>query len=848
MKEHKKLWIAAATVTLTASIAMGTFAWQSVSQRMINEKVADKNPGGRIHDDFNGETKAVYAENFTTKEDGVAIYVRIRLDEYMETGEDAGINREAEHRNVKVLGKYQGEDADINDSSTWRTHKPDTDGDEDPFHDYWSWNMGGSTIYMPTFNKNKDSLAVDSNGTYAGKDGIFSEGTPYDDYYPYVNGEKKPSTAYYDYDTDNDYDEGEGIGLGNGGTSGINYREENEEHTAAYTSNASIKKMSDWIRTGCIPGNYWVWDDDGWYYWALPLNPEETTGCLLNSISQIQYGEKTYYAIEVVGQFATAGDWGDPTDGTGFYADGNEISDNAKILLETIQKLVTGEDGAFYVAYGSNVYQRVEENGVLSEYICAGKDMKIGSKDDKIGVIVSEIELEIDGVNYGTLFLKSSDSNMIYYAVGSDGNLGTEDDLKLWYTGTEAFPKDKDAISTKGAESVTVTSVGDVTMLQPSESLTLTASVWLNSVKISNQKVTWNMTGNQSESTYINAQGILYIGEDELAGSALNITAVSEEDNRARGTYLVTVEGPERIDLTLVTGTALGEQGQNLKLSAVVKKGNADYAVQKVQWKVEHAADSKTSVNEQGQLSIGSDETRGNVLKVTATSVNDGSVFETLEIKVAPYATLSNGIIEIDGIEFYKMAKKTENGKELTLLLCKDVLESTDGEIAMNPNVDINMWSTYYTFGTNNLWRDSYIRAYLNNKWISKYPMLNKMVVQTTIYTASSATAQNDPIETQDKVFLLSEADLNGTQNQSAVMNEKLYTAGAQLSPMQFGTPSTWRVYGNMKGGEDTGWYWVRSPFGTGSATYGCADNKCSQTVCTWYSSIRPAVWVNFAD
>ena len=31
---------------------------------------------------------------------------------------------------------------------------------------YWTWSTGGSTVYMPTFNKNKDSLEADVNGIY----------------------------------------------------------------------------------------------------------------------------------------------------------------------------------------------------------------------------------------------------------------------------------------------------------------------------------------------------------------------------------------------------------------------------------------------------------------------------------------------------------------------------------------------------------------------------------------------------------------------------------------------------------------------------------------------------------
>ena len=52
---------------------------------------------------------------------------------------------------------------------------------------YWAWDMdGGQTVYMPTFNKNKDSLAADINGTYEGTNP--GDETHYDDYKTYTVG------------------------------------------------------------------------------------------------------------------------------------------------------------------------------------------------------------------------------------------------------------------------------------------------------------------------------------------------------------------------------------------------------------------------------------------------------------------------------------------------------------------------------------------------------------------------------------------------------------------------------------------------------------------------------------
>ena len=89
--KQKKIASAATAATLAAAILLsGTFAWQSISQTAKNQASGYANPGGRLHDYFNGENKDVFVENFTDPDDnGVPIFARIRLDEYMEIGEGA---------------------------------------------------------------------------------------------------------------------------------------------------------------------------------------------------------------------------------------------------------------------------------------------------------------------------------------------------------------------------------------------------------------------------------------------------------------------------------------------------------------------------------------------------------------------------------------------------------------------------------------------------------------------------------------------------------------------------------------------------------------------------------------
>lgn len=320
-KEKKRKRAATATaVVLVAAIALtGTYAWQSIRQSTTNKKTVEFEAGGRLHDDFDGKKKSVYVENYMDPEaeDSAPIFVRIRLLEYMETGSDAGKNREELNENRGDVTSI-GENAEISDVTTWWIHKP---GDQnDPFHEFWKWGLGGSTSYLPTFNKDNTSLVPDVNGTYEGT--VVGDKEYFDDYVDYSS----PDTPNEVVD-DADYGNGTII---------------RENHEVQKTQNADVITMEQWItEKDSAPGKYWVWDTDGWAYWAEPLQPGEATGLLLNSITPLD-AQRCYYAVHVVNQQASAGDWGEKgenEDGTGngatgFYVDG--LTDNALTLLNTI--------------------------------------------------------------------------------------------------------------------------------------------------------------------------------------------------------------------------------------------------------------------------------------------------------------------------------------------------------------------------------------------------------------------------------------------------------------------------------------------------------------------------------
>ncbi len=448
-KKSRKVIPTVTAVTVAAAILLtGTFAWTSISQEARNEMAGLLNPGGRLHDDFDGTNKDVYVENFMSAEEGgEPIYARVRLDEYMEMGPGAGIRNSDEGYADKQVTKLV-DGSDIDDVTTWKTHIPGAT--DDPFHEYFDWEFGGNTVFMPTFNKNKDSLAADINGTYQGTNP--NDKVYYDDYVAYTDGQKKTAGAVYDADN-NDTDEGSAA------VEGTNITTVNEEHTARPTLTGTVMTMADWKAAGSVPGPYWVYDTDGWAYWAQAIQPGEATGLLLTGVNKLKIPTgKWYYSINVVGQFATADDFGNAEDGTGFFSEkaGSAPTDAAMELLNLAASTnrVTGEDGITYISYGDNTFRAIKEDGTLEDHlICGGPDEKPGTQDDRTDVI----ELATPHPVYGSKLLgPQGDSN--YYAAGPDRKLGTADDVLADFLGQD-LKESIEAITPGSTDTVTIDGV-----------------------------------------------------------------------------------------------------------------------------------------------------------------------------------------------------------------------------------------------------------------------------------------------------------------------------------------------------------------------------------------------------
>ncbi len=668
--KSKRAQVTVLAVVLAAALAAsGTLAWRSISQLAINEVPTDgSEPGGRVHDDFKGEeNKDVYVENYTSLEKGEPVFARIRLLEYMETGADAGVNRDALDRDAASIL----EGANINQPSTWHVHKPGESETDDPFHKYWSWDFGGATTYMPTFNKNSDSLSVDVNGTYVGPNKVYDDVDPYKDYKAYAEEETKKALAYYDADAnaEDEYDPTAEPAQtpGGGGTEWSeanptgNYTKKEETHTAQSTlTGLGVLTMEQWKGKGCPVGNYWVWDTDGWAYWAKPIMPQTATGLFLTKLNKVsEPTEKSYYAIEVVGQLADAYQWGeDGTEDPGFYADG--FTGDAKALLDQAASLKLGGDNKWYLPKGQNVYvQIMDDEGNVSDPICAGADGKIGTTDDRTDVLYAPGGIDIGDKHYdGDYFLKPTDDDPYYRTPGADNELGKAPDDKFWVPDGASYP---DGAVSAVADAVTVT--GPDTLDAGAADAAFSATVKLGEAESYSQRVTWSVATTDgtpvAEGTAISADGKLTIADAET--SSLIVTATSWLDPDVTQAFTVTVLPKPTLKITLQEDSSVPTQiqaGKSLQLQAKMCRGDelVDPQPASITWSVTNtpaarAADTGAVTAAGGLLKVGRKLT-GTVTVTAQGTVNSETKTATLTLEVTPpeevTVTLSGGASTIE--------------------------------------------------------------------------------------------------------------------------------------------------------------------------------------------------------
>ena len=295
-RNKKPLFAAVAAIVIVATMIGGAFAWSDFSQSKTNKFRGTTDADVTLHDEFDGVNKDVFVENSGTS----TLYVRVRLDEYMEIGGESFVNT-----------------ANVKDKSTWMPHTYDAASHLDcehvdalhMFHSYYTWEMSGA-------ERN------------------FAEGTPGLVYSKLKDDPANPGKQIVDTNP-----------------------------TGGKPTQAAAKPilMSDYIRisvwlagdpardeTMLSPADLVTWtaytsgcwildnhaDGGGWAYWSRPLAPGTATNLLLDSVNPTtkEPDDDWYYGIDVKLQAVTSNDfakWG------GTPALGYTISADAQKLIDT---------------------------------------------------------------------------------------------------------------------------------------------------------------------------------------------------------------------------------------------------------------------------------------------------------------------------------------------------------------------------------------------------------------------------------------------------------------------------------------------------------------------------------
>ena len=143
------------------------------------------------------------------------------------------------------------------------------------------------------------------------------------------------------------------------------------------------------------------------------------------------------------------------------------------------------------------------------------------------------------------------------------------------------------------------------------------------------QSVIWSISGNKSPNTMIDSNGLLKIADNETS-KQITVKAVSSADKTI--TASVTVDVMQiKITSTVDNVTVTMETGETQQLKAVVTGTNNPS--QKVFWSVSGNNSENTVINDNGEITIGKDETSSLII-VKAVSTEDSSKYGEFAISI----------------------------------------------------------------------------------------------------------------------------------------------------------------------------------------------------------------------
>ena len=158
------------------------------------------------------------------------------------------------------------------------------------------------------------------------------------------------------------------------------------------------------------------------------------------------------------------------------------------------------------------------------------------------------------------------------------------------------------------------------------------------------QSVIWSISGNKSSNTKIDSNGLLTIADNETS-KQITVKAVLSADKTI--TASVTVDIMQiKIISTVDNVTVTMETGETQQLKAVVTGTNNPS--QKVVWSVSGNKSKNTVINDNGEITIGEDETSSLII-VKATSVDDSSKYGEFAINISTNDEPANLAGDVNG-------------------------------------------------------------------------------------------------------------------------------------------------------------------------------------------------------
>lgn len=209
------------------------------------------------------------------------------------------------------------------------------------------------------------------------------------------------------------------------------------------------------------------------------------------------------------------------------------------------QGVLTGEDGsiyAYHIDLNDNTFQKINADGSLGSLVCPVEEGKPGASSDRS---VSTI--------YDGHYLDTGDGKH-YYGAGTDGKLGTGDDVLMYDDGTAMVLSD---------DTVTLTITSDKTSVAQGLSRTLTAAAIVEGDDVDVSGVTWTLIGSgYGAGTAVTGSPSgsvkLTVDADE-SSTSVTIRATYPGEDSVTKDYTVSVR--KSLDNTALMGTYIDDNG-----------------------------------------------------------------------------------------------------------------------------------------------------------------------------------------------------------------------------------------------------------------------------------------------